>query len=830
MRGQSWLLWLALVSTSLFLRAAENLSAPHGLLKHYGGDYTDTDEDGMTDLAESKYGYDPFDPSSFPKYDFGALPQVANPIANSSFNDAVIFQTDTGIRLGWDNKQEPSSYSRFSLTLESGNRQLYYGGHGSGEASVDYGTFDLNGTEILRGRFGEYNPSNGEFVRKYDWFEIDLSDYPVVEDTKLGAPDDRITFRFDGFDPDLKNKYETFLGKVIPILQDVVGYPGETFVCTLVMGEDGGNSWVTLDQGRTIVLDSAWLPRLLIHELIHAWKGKYAFSYTGESWSYEDDLSGFEEIAEGLSYEILHDYVEAYPNDELSRTVLENGPWWNWSSHASNFDLVKHQRHTGAGTFWSGESLFQNDRYSIAAMVIQSILQHDPGFYKKVMRAYYQRIEADPTYRPTREGLLDLWSSQIQEINGIESRAYLEALPILNGTKLKQGYYPVIYQSESYSYGTSKTIFGSYALDGNLWWLSGNTKEELPAFNVPSWVNYHLNADGYHYADSNGQPFRVTTRNVYGEKALEYSRILDEGYQDENKTIPNNLFTDRIGELNSENLPQGLYLETLEFTELAKHTSEASEIFYSFGYQDFSQTGEEYSLFIGIDSKFPERVTVQFEDLSFDLPLVNGCAILKTDRLAHDAEGILTIRVHSQEGSRLYSRALVNAGSYDGKRHQQFLIIDRDFDGLEDLYDEQVDEDSIARKYLEYEKSYPDRFEDSDSQSNELPSPEGTKQKQEIAPFWLTGQDLGSGWRYLDWFGDYLVTDSSSQWVYHSVLGWVYLPGHSSESVWMYTQKTGWIWTLPAIFPQGYHAKKGSWMFFQKDRYFDYAHGSWVRS
>ena len=48
--------------------------------------------------------------------------------------------------------------------------------------------------------------------------------------------------------------------------------------------------------------------RLLVHEMIHMWKGKYAFSYSEDNWGYSDDLSGFEEIAEGLAYEILHDY------------------------------------------------------------------------------------------------------------------------------------------------------------------------------------------------------------------------------------------------------------------------------------------------------------------------------------------------------------------------------------------------------------------------------------------------------------------------------------------------------------------------------------------
>jgi hypothetical protein len=865
MKRLAWWICLVWVPVGFFLKAGENLTAPHELLRNYSGDYTDTDGDGMTDAAESKYGYDALDPQSFPKYDYGASPEVVYPIANSSFNDAVVCKTDTGIRLKWDNKQPPSSYSRFSLTLEDGDRQLYYGGHEWSEATVDYGAFDLNGTEVLNGRFSEYDPASGELVREYDWFEIDLSDYPVLKDTKLAEPSDRITFRFDGFETDLRNKYEGFLGKVMPIFLEVAGNPAETFVCTFVRGEDGGNSWVTLDHGRTIVVDGAWIPRLIVHELIHAWKGKYAFSYTGEDWSFEDDLNGFEEIAEGLAYEILHDYVEAYPKDDLSRLILEGGPWWNWSSQASNFDLVKHQRHTGAGTFWSGESLFQNDRYSISAMLIQVILQHEPQFYRKVMRAYYDRIESDPTFRPSREGLLELWSSQIPKINGIDSRAYLEGLPILNGTKLKQGYYPVIYQSESYSHSTTKTIFGSYALDGYLWWFSRNSKEEIAAFDLPSWVKHNLSSDGYHYADSNGQPYEVKVRNVFGEKVLEHKGVLDAGYQDENKTIPNNLFTERIDELNSENLPRGLYLETLEFTEIAKHTDEASESFYSFGYQDFTHKDDQYSLFIGVDSKFPESATVRFGSLSFELSIVNGCAILQTDRLALDAEGILAIELHSKEETCSYSRALVNAGSYDGKRHQQFLVIDRDFDGVEDLYDEHVDEDSIAKKYMEYEKSYPDRFEDSDSQPNDLPtsektsrqntdsqssdssapqagardqvsessstdlpSSEGREQEQVVTSFWLTGQDLGAGWKYLDWFGYYLVSDSSSQWVYHSVLGWVYLTEMSMGSTWFYADKVGWVWTLPDVFPQGYLFKKGSWVYLEQSKYFDYGQSEWL--
>ena len=688
----------------LYSESYHNPTAPNDSLKYHLGDFTDSDGDGMTDSAEKKYGFDPFNKSSFPKFDLRALPPVEYPIPKSKINNAVIAKSDTGILIKWDEHDLDTGYSKYSLTLNSGNHELYYGGHSWGTALVDYTNFNLIGSETLSGRFSEYNPQNGEFVRDGEWFEIDLSEYPLVIDKDLGSSSDRVTFRFEGFKSELQLKYETFLGKVMPIFMDVAGFPAETFVCTFKLA-GSGNSWMTLDQGRTVWMDESWIPRLFIHELIHVWKGKYAFSYTGESWSYEEKLNGFEEIAEGLAYEILQEYVEAYPHDETSLEILQNGPWWHWSSQASNYDTVKHQPHTGAGTFWSGENLFQNDRYSISAMLIQIIHAHDPGFFKKTMQAYYRLIETNPEYRPTREGLLDLWSSQIQKINGIESRTYLNALPVLNGEQLAQRYFPVIYQSEPYSYGTTKVIFGSYALEGNLWWYSGNTPAEIGAYNVPSWVKYHQNEDGYLYVDSNNQPYHVTVENIFGETTREYEGVLDTGYQDEQKTIPNNLFSERISELDSSNLPTGLYIETLTFTDLVKHTEYAAQSFYTFGYQSFEQSPEEYSLFIGIDSKFPSRLEVTFEDHFFDLPVVNGCAVLKTSLFPHNTRGILSIKAHSENGeSQTYQRALVNAGSYDGKKHQQFLIIDRDFDGVEDLYDQIINEADIAARYKELNK------------------------------------------------------------------------------------------------------------------------------
>ena len=243
-------------------------------------------------------------------------------------------------------------------------------------------------------------------------------------------------------------------------------------------------------------------------------------------------------------------------------------------------------------------------------------------------------------------------------------------------------------------------------MDGYFWWQTV-TSSNLSNFDIPSWVKYNLDADGYYYIDPNNLPFEIVTQNIFEETISEYSSILDTGYQNPEKTVPNNLFTDRIESLDSSDLPQGLYLEKLTFSTLSEHTEDASETFYTFGYDGFEQGENDYSLFVGIDSKFAENITVSVKGKSYDLPLVNGCAILQTSALAPNAEGAILITVNSFEKSNSYQRSLINAGSYDGRRHQQLLIIDRDFDGIEDLYDSDVDSSSIEVAYQNYKNAYP---------------------------------------------------------------------------------------------------------------------------
>ena len=159
----------------------------------------------------------------------------------------------------------------------------------------------------------------------------------------------------------------------------------------------------------------------------------------------------------------------------------------------------------------------QDDRYSITAMVIQTILRHDPEFVRKTLSTFYNNIENDANYRPTRENLIDLWGGRPHSFDK------WDRYPGVPGShthffrrKNTAGiYYPVLYQNEAYSDGTTKSVLGAYAVDGSLWWW-GVSPDNFASFNIPEWVNYNLAEDGYYYVDSNNQPFEVVTQKYNG--------------------------------------------------------------------------------------------------------------------------------------------------------------------------------------------------------------------------------------------------------------------------------------------------------------------------
>ena len=70
--------------------------------------------------------------------------------------------------------------------------------------------------------------------------------------------------------------------------------------------------------------------------------------------------------------------------------------------------------------------------------------------------------------------------------------------------------------------------------------------------------------------------------------------------------------------------------------------------------------------------------------------------------------------------------------------------------------------------------------------------------------------EIGSDWWESPWFGLYWKSPTS-QWTYHSKLGWIHIKNKSDDSIWIWIDKLdGWFWSGKAHFPYLYLSRDGN--------------------
>ena len=300
-------------------------------------------------------------------------------------------------------------------------------------------------------------------------------DFPDRSD--IGSPSNRLGYTFSAdFPEEAEVQYREFLTRVFPIMYERLGPPAETFD---VFIEDVGydrDGFTIVHDGRTLLTDADFIPRLIVHEFVHAWRGNYTIT-TDENWDYDDALSGFEEgIAEGMAFEIIHEYMRSYPTHSASIQLLDDRPDQYWSPKTTSYDAIKNIRWTGAGDFWTHVSGPTN-RYSIAATTVQMMVRENPNFTKEFMSRYYEAIWEDPDWRPNRDDIVGMWAALAPALNGHQLREFLDTLPVFNGRKLDEGIY-VLEEIRPYGERGDQQFAVAYAIsDGRLWW--GMSEEEL---------------------------------------------------------------------------------------------------------------------------------------------------------------------------------------------------------------------------------------------------------------------------------------------------------------------------------------------------------------
>ena len=575
----------------------ENPTAPYDYFANFEGNYTDTDGDGMTDVAEQRYNFNPYDPKSRP---------------------------------------------------------------------VDIGYFYEQGSHI-----------------------------GIVDSQPTGSPDDLMYFRFNNWPEDLENQYKDIIVHLMPLLFRMVGEPANKQIIDIYnRGKGSVSSWTVSNKGKTMMASEWYNPKMFIHELLHAWKGKYTFTNKGgssdTSWRHTKDTAGFEEgSADGLTIEIIHEFIDCYPNHQMSKFCTSSVQSLRTGT-TSTFDFSHGDQFMSGGNLWHDPSSIHH-RYAVAGDTFRILTAHDEFFMRKALDNYYAKIDADIKYRPSAENLIEVFAEVLPEVNGVDTKKFLENLPWMSGKNIPNQLHIANMENHQGWGGGQPSIYPAFANKNGKTYQYYAKRSSLENHGLPTWLKYYEDSNGYMWPDHMNQPFEVKINTIFGELVDTINETTSNNYDSNGK--PRDLGRVRPATLARSNWPVGLYKQTITFTEYAKHTEHASTDSYFFGYENFSQDKAEFVIILGVDCEVAEKVVFRLNDYHQTSEIVNGCAVFRTNKIPTNSKFIVEFDVFDLNGSQqTYKRAVIkSAYTRDMYLQHSYVVVDRDFNGIEDIYEENVD-------------------------------------------------------------------------------------------------------------------------------------------
>ena len=554
-----------------------NLTAPITELKHYGADFTDTDGDGMSNVAEKKYGFDPHDKGSYPTKDYTFL----------SGNTPTLHES-TGVT-------DPLNEIRFEFTE----------------------------SEYTKNRQGTSN---------LDKLELDRE----------------------------------FLNLAMPILLDELGVPPDSFIIKISCLNRG-----VYANGTRISINDNSPPQSFIHEIGHAWKYGWEFSFMKARGAKRSYFRGFEEgFSEALTYNICNKFAEAYPTHSLVKSAIATSRnARTWRGGVYNFDVTLGEPSLRGGTFWNDR--FTQYRYENSSGVFSVLANQRPGAMKDLLRVFYEEVEKNPNWDWTLNSndIFELWEDVLPTINGIDTSDWLSRTGLLNGSPAKQRLYVSMFDNMVYLMFPNTQGSFSWSYDPNI----------FSTQNIPSWFPTKQ-VDGKIVPNVVDQPFNVEVNTIHGEQVSSSSRKLG----------TRNLGETSLAELYSDRLPIGLYKADIEFPTFKEHTSDYKHSSYVIGTQHIVHSKDELTLHVGIDIPTASKFEMKINDSYYTTDLVNGLAVFRFNDVGIDYSGPIEIYISDGNKEKTYHRTVSHFGTNTGERINEFLIVDRDFDNTEDAFDSDV--------------------------------------------------------------------------------------------------------------------------------------------
>jgi len=331
-------------------------------------------------------------------------------------------------------KWETGSYNNYRIGTAPGLQDIrwgqslsasakYTGGHSYEElriSSLALGTtFNISDTFYIT----MDNGLGTEWISpalQFQWEDLGTSsnDINIIVETNYGL---------GGFGPYTsaeETKMMEFYDLVNPIIKDVFGPPSRNHDINIV--NDAFASGVNIYYNGPNQVSSTFnlnadgdldQPRLMIHELIHAYRDNVGVSSDSE-WHYEPVLSGFEEgMSEAVAIIVMDKFIELYPSffsgDEFKiHWNHSRGMPFSWDYDFQNHEQVSNRDYFSSdiatGSHWV--------RYGTGATAFRKMYIEDPDVFKKFNAEYYSRLNADHTLIPNRDLVVDIFEAVTTEV------------------------------------------------------------------------------------------------------------------------------------------------------------------------------------------------------------------------------------------------------------------------------------------------------------------------------------------------------------------------------------------------------------------------------
>ena len=233
-----------------------------------------------------------------------------------------------------------------------------------------------------------------------------------------------------------------FYNLVNPIIKDIYGPPARNHNVNIVNDAYATNT-NTYYNGPNQVNTSFQTngdgdldqPRLMVHELVHAYRDNVTIS-SNDEWHYDPELSGFEEgMAEAVAIVVMDRFAQLYPNfwngEEFRiRWNHARGMPFEWDYDFQNHEQVTTQdffsSDIATGSHWL--------RYGLGAAAMRKCYIEDNDFFKNFNAAYYAAMNADHTLIPNRTMITNIMASVKPTVERTPTLTWIDDQRILDCT------------------------------------------------------------------------------------------------------------------------------------------------------------------------------------------------------------------------------------------------------------------------------------------------------------------------------------------------------------------------------------------------------------